>query len=115
MFCADVPGLEQREAVAPEAVLEARTPEDGGERGRAPRSRRRSPGTSTSVGHLGVRQTRPDDLEPGPKRIEVVEAGLEAGDPERSDVELERVQRAAGRDRAQWERPRHRPAIRVRR
>src|SRR5712691_3841992 len=99
---AHVAGLEECKPIAAEAVLETSAPEDG--RNEDDHSAARD---DLRIGRercrLIGRESGTKDFEARPERVEVVEAGLQPLDAEGADVELERVERPAGGDRAQRE------------
>jgi hypothetical protein len=90
--------FEQGEAVAAQSVLEARTPEDAREEddGRrvAHEARQRAHVVQLSLHVLGAQH-----LEHSPQRIEVKDAGRRVVDAYENRIELERIQRPAGRHR----------------
>ena len=95
MFCADVPGLDQREAVRACAVLEPRPPEDGAHRDdRRARRQRRAVGREIVPGR---RVEWSDELEAVAEGVVVMQRKPETLDAMAGAVELEGVQRPTGR------------------
>ena len=94
----DVTRLEESKAVAAQAVLEPCTPEDRSDKQKHSAGGR-DRGVRGQCRDFLLGQARLHDLEARGKRIEVVEPRFESVDPQDCRVELQRVQRAAGRNR----------------